>query len=84
MIRQIVNEVLASLDPSAAPAKTLSAALVDVGQSEPRCGEATYLSINGGLVMPAETIIVLACVIAAFAFFAGALLYGDFITSKRD
>ena len=34
--------------------------------------------------MPAETIIVLACVIAAFAFFAGALLYGDFITSKRD
>jgi hypothetical protein len=34
--------------------------------------------------MPAETIVVLGCVIVAFAFFAGALLYGDWTCNRRD
>jgi hypothetical protein len=34
--------------------------------------------------MPTETIIVLAFVIAVFALFAGALVYGDLTSNRKD
>jgi hypothetical protein len=39
---------------------------------------------GGGRDMPTDTIVVLAFVIAAFVFFAGALLYGDVTTHRKE